>query len=250
LIAADNHHCRSTDAAAMNRVTDGTEGYGDAHRLEEVRPDREVGKMICSQCGTNVADDATVCSQCGTSLSVATAAPPGVASPLPPSAFTPPPAQPGTAHRTGSTLPPFKFEAKRWTRAERITGVATLLLFISLFLPWFTYNFGLGSVSVDGLWHGWMYIVLLLCLGIMVYLVARAGFSEMPFKLPLADAQLLLIATGINAVLTILAFVFKPGGIGFSGIGWGFGAFLGLITAVIAAAPTAVPAIQARRAGH
>jgi len=60
----------------------------------------------------------------------------------------------------------------------------------------------------------------------------------------------LLIATGVNAVLSILAFVFKPGGIKFSGIGWGFGAFVGVAASIVAAAPTAVPAIQARRAGH
>jgi hypothetical protein len=121
----------------------------------------------------------------------------------------------------------------------------TLVLFISLFLPWFTYSF--GSVSVDGLWHAWMYLVLILCLAILAFLVARAGFSEMPFKLPMADEQLLLIATGVNAVLSILAFLFKPGGIGFSGIGWGFGAFVGLAAAIVAAAPLAVPAIKARR---
>jgi hypothetical protein len=204
--------------------------------------------MICSQCGTNVADDSTVCTQCGVQLSPAASS--GAPSVLPPSASAPFTGQPAATSRPASNLPPFSFDAKRWSRAERITGIATLVLFISLFLPWFTYNFGLGSVSVDGLWHGWMYLVLLLSLAIMVYLVARAGFSEMPFKLPLAEAQLLLIATGINAVLSLLSFVFKPGGIGFSGIGWGFGAFVGLAAAVIAAAPTAVPAIQARRAGH
>lgn len=204
--------------------------------------------MICSQCGTNVADESTVCSQCGTTLPAT--ATPGGASVLPPSASMPLQGQPASAPRSGSTMPAFNFDAKKWTRAERITGIATLVLFISLFLPWFTYNFGIGTVSVDGLWHGWMYIVLLLCLGIMGYLVARAGFAQMPFKLPMADAQLLLIATGINAVLSFLAFVLKPGGIGFHGIGWGFGAFVGLVAAIVAAVPTGLPAIQARRAGH
>jgi hypothetical protein len=145
------------------------------------------------------------------------------------------------------SLPPFSFDIKRWSLAERITGVGTLLLFISLFLPWFTYSFGPVSVSVDGLWHAWMYLVLILCLAILAYLVARAGFSEMPFKLPMAGEQLLLIATGVNAVLSILAFLFKPGGIGFSGIGWGFGAFVGVAASIVAAAPLAVPAIKARR---
>ncbi|HVA53260.1 MAG TPA: hypothetical protein VNF05_07075 [Acidimicrobiales bacterium] len=136
---------------------------------------------------------------------------------------------------------------KKWTRPERITAIATLVLLVSLFLPWFTYSYGLGSVSVDGLWHGWMYLVFILCLVILVFLVSKAGYSVMPFKLPMAEEQLLLYATAVNFVLTLLAFVFKPGGIGFSGIGWGFGAFLGLAAAVVAAAPLGVPAIRARR---
>ena len=141
----------------------------------------------------------------------------------------------------------FSFDMKRWSPAERTTAIATLVLFISLFLPWFTYNYGLGSVSVDGLWHGWMYLVFILCLVILVYLVSRAGFSEMPFKLPIAGEQLLLVASVVNLVLTVLAFVDKPGGIGFSGIGWGFGAFVGLIAAIVAAVPLGMPALRARR---
>jgi hypothetical protein len=136
---------------------------------------------------------------------------------------------------------------KRWSKAERTTAIATLVLFISLFLPWYTYSFGLGSVSVDGLWHGWMYIVFLLSLAILVYLVSRAGFSEMPFKLPVSGDQLLLGGSAINLVLTVIAFVDKPGGVGFSGIGWGWGAFVGLIAAVVAAVPLGVPALRARR---
>jgi cytochrome c biogenesis factor len=136
---------------------------------------------------------------------------------------------------------------KRWSQPERITAIATLVLLISLFLPWFTYNFGVGSVSVDGLWHGWMYLVFILCLVILVYLVAKASYAVVPFRLPLAEEQLLLFATGINFVLTVIAFVFKPGGYGLSGVGWGFGSFVALAAAIIAAAPTGVPAIKARR---
>ena len=172
---------------------------------------------------------------------------PNDSSPAPPPAAGSPGGPSGAVPSPGVSLPPFSFDIKRWSLAERITGVGTLLLFISLFLPWFTYSFGPVSVSVDGLWHAWMYLVLILCLAILAYLVARAGFSEMPFKLPMAGEQLLLIATGVNAVLSILAFLFKPGGIGFSGIGWGFGAFVGLAASIVAAAPLAVPAIKARR---
>jgi len=165
----------------------------------------------------------------------------------PPSPARSPEGSAGAATSPQTSLPSFSFDIKRWSQAERITGVATVVLLISLFLPWFTYSFGFGSVSVDGLWHGWMYLVLILCLVILAYLVARAGFEEMPLKLPLPGAQLLLIAAGANAILTFLAFVFKPGGVGFHGIGWGFGAFVGLAAAIVAVAPLAVPAITARR---
>ncbi|HUI04535.1 MAG TPA: zinc ribbon domain-containing protein [Acidimicrobiales bacterium] len=195
--------------------------------------------MFCTQCGQSVADGSSTCSHCGAILAVAPppAGGPGVATG----------ATPGTRAARASS---FSFDAARWSQTERITLVASVVLFVSLFLPWFTYNYGLGTVSVDGLWHGWMYLTLLLCLGTIGFLVAKAGFSPLPFALPMAEERLLLMATGANAVLSILAFLFKPGGIGFTGIGWGFGAFLGLIAAIVAAAPTAVPAIRARRAGH
>ncbi len=168
---------------------------------------------------------------------------PAAEAPTPPPAGSPPVAAAGA----GTSPPAFSFDLGNLSQSEKITGVATLVLFISLFLPWFTYSFGFGSVSVDGLWHGWMYLVLIICLAILAYLVIRTGYRQMPFKLPMSDEQLLLIATAVNAVLSILAFLFKPGGIGFSGIGWGFGAFVGLAAAIVAAAPLAVPAIKARR---
>jgi hypothetical protein len=141
----------------------------------------------------------------------------------------------------------FSFDMKRWSQAERTTAIATLVLLISLFLPWYTYSYGLGSVSVDGLWHGWMYIVLLVSLAILVYLVSRAGFSEMPFKMPISGEQLLLVGSVISLVLTLIAFIDKPGGVGLSGIGWGWGSFVGLIAAVVAAVPLGVPALRARK---
>jgi hypothetical protein len=172
---------------------------------------------------------------------------PAAGTPLPPTGAAAPAGSPSPPTAAGANRPAFSLDAARLGRAERITGIATLVLFISLFLPWYTYDFGVGSVSADGLYHGWMYLVLLVSLAVMVYVVLRAGFDVMPFKLPMSDAQLLLIATVFNVVLCILAFLLKPGGIGFSGVGWGFGAFLGLVAAIVAAAPLAVPAIQARR---
>jgi hypothetical protein len=132
---------------------------------------------------------------------------------------------------------------KRWSQAERTTAIGTLVLLISLFLPWYTY----GPFSLDGLWHGWMYLVFIISLAILVYLVSRAGFSEMPFKMPITGVQLLLFGSVINLVLVLLAFIDKPGGLTYSGIGWGWGSFVGLIAAVVAAVPLGVPAFRARK---
>ena len=163
-------------------------------------------------------------------------------------AAAPPPSPTPSPSPTRPSSGQFKFEMNRWTQAERITAIASLVLLISLFLPWFTYKFTLVSYSWSGLsGHGYLWIVLILCLAILVDLVAKVSYTTMPFKLPLPEEQLLLIATGINAVLVVLAFLLKPGGYGFSGVGWSWGSFVGLIAAIVAAFPTAAPAIKARR---
>jgi hypothetical protein len=53
----------------------------------------------------------------------------------------------------------------------------------------------------------------------------------------------MMSATIVNLVLVVIAFIDKPGG---SGVGWGFGAVLGLIAAAVAAAPYAVPQLRAK----
>lgn len=149
---------------------------------------------------------------------------------------------------TRSSAGTFKFEMNRWSQSERIAAIASLVLLIALFLPWFSYGNSIASVSWSGLSaHGYLWIVLILCLAILVDLVAKVSYATMPFKLPLPEEQLLLIATGINAVLVVIAFLLKPGGYGFSGVGWSFGSFVGLVAAIVAAFPTAAPAIKARR---
>jgi hypothetical protein len=141
----------------------------------------------------------------------------------------------------------------RLTRNDQIVGGATLVLFISLFLPWFTASvkgFGggtLGSGSVDGLYHGYMYIDLFVALAILAFLIVRAGFEVLPFRLPVSPEQALLAATGLNCLLALISFVFKPAGDALVSVGWGVGAFIGLIAAIAALAPLAVPVLQSRR---
>jgi len=53
----------------------------------------------------------------------------------------------------------------------------------------------------------------------------------------------MMVATIVNAVLIFIAFIDKPNG---NGVGWGFGAILGLIAAIVAAAPYAIPQLRAK----
>ncbi len=147
-------------------------------------------------------------------------------------------------------VPSFKFDRTRLTRNDQITGGATVVLFISLFLPWFGVSirgFSGGSISALSA-HGYLYIVLILCLVVVGYLFVRAGMADVASKVPVGHQLVLLVTTTINAVLILIAFVFKPSGLGIVNVGWRFGSFVGLIAALVAVAPLALPAIQAGRA--
>lgn len=198
----------------------------------------------CSQCQRENADEANNCSNCGAPLVATTAATAGPAVGQPAAAA----AAPAGAATGGSTIPAYKFDAARWTLADRICGIASLILFISLFLSWFSASLGPISVSASGLSvHGWLYVTLILCIAIIIYLVLRAGWDEIPISTKIPHLTVMMVATVVNLVLVFIGFIDKPGGTGFgTGIGWDFGAFLGLIAAVVAAAPYAIPQLRAR----
>jgi hypothetical protein len=205
--------------------------------------------MICSQCGSNIAAGSAACPNCG-------ARQPGNVSQ---GAAAPAPAAPGGATAASKAAAAFNFDAKRWTRDDQIVGGASLLLLLSLFLPWYTVSappvnilgkeVGGGSASASGTTgHGYLWIVFILALAIVVFLVFEAGFETLPFNLPASPSALLLALTGINLILVLIAFLLKPAaGPGLS-VGWSFGAFVGLICAIAAVVPLALPVIRARNA--
>jgi hypothetical protein len=133
--------------------------------------------------------------------------------------------------------------------------VASLVVLISLFLPWFS-----GSISADnslGLAaqtgsesgtdaHGWLWLVFVIVLLMLAYLVAVAGFQVLPFKSPLRYDQLLLAAAGVNLLLVFIGFLLKPSTYGIAGvsIGWSIGAILALIAAIVAVAALTPPGRQ------
>ena len=192
-----------------------------------------MASITCSNCQTESAEGTALCPGCGAALA---AAPTGAS-----------PAGAPAAAAAGSQV---KFDATKLTQTDRIVGIASFVLLISLFLSWFSVSLGpIGSVSASGLSaHGYLYIVLILSIVIVALLAVRAlGAWVFPSTAPVTEEQALLIATGINFVLVLIAFLLKPGGVG-SGVGWSFGAFVGLIASIVAVVPLARPALAARKA--
>ncbi len=211
--------------------------------------------QTCSQCQAVAADDATFCSKCGAALGAVASSPPPPPPPADASTWGPtgttggmsdapgPPDPPSASG--GKTLPAFKFDANRWTVADRIGGIATFVLLISLFLDWFTASVGVLSGSESGLSaHWYLYLVLIICIAVIVYLVLRSGWERLPVDQEVPHVTVMTAATVANLVLVFLAFIFKPSGLGIVSVGWSFGAFVALIAAIVAAAPFCIPALR------
>jgi len=197
--------------------------------------------QTCPQCQSQVADDAGTCPSYGSTLSASS-----TATQAAPPAGAPAPAAPApaAAASSGSSIPAYKFDAARWSLADRIAGVATIVLFISLFLSWFGITVIGITVTASGVSaHGYLYIVMVICILEIAYLVLRAGWDELPISANLPHLTVMMVATIVNLVLVFIGFIFKPGG---SGVGWQFGAFLALIAAIVAAAPYAIPQLRAK----
>jgi hypothetical protein len=204
----------------------------------------------CPQCQTEAVDDATTCASCGASLSAApgagaTGATGATAATAAPAAGTPAPAAaPVGAASGGSSLPAYQFDLNRLTLADKIAGIASFVLLISLFLSWFGITVIGISVTASGTAaHGFLWLVFIIVLLIEAYLVCIAGWGNLPFAPQIPHLTAMIVATVVNLVLVFIAFIDKPGG---SGVGWEFGAFLALIAAIVAAAPYAIPQVRAR----
>jgi len=199
-----------------------------------------MASTTCPNCQTVLADGTATCPTCG---SAQAGAPSGAAF----AASTPPPTGGAGTSPGAHAKPQVKFDMASIERTDRLVGGGSLILFISLFLPWFSIHFGgLGTYSADGLTaHGYLYITLFVSLGVIGLLVADVlGLWKVPATSPLSRNQILLIATALNFVLVLLGFLLKPGG---SGVGWSWGAFVALVASIVAAFPLGWPVIQARR---
>ena len=151
---------------------------------------------------------------------------------------SPPPTQvpPGIPTAT----PPVTINFRRLGTGDIIAGVATIVVFVCLFLPWYTVgvNSPLSVSALGSLAGGWRYLILVVSLLIFVYLFVRTFLARGP-RLPLPHWQLMTSMTVINALLLVLAFLVKPdfaqllSDVGVS-TSWGYGAFIGIVAGIIA----------------
>ena len=184
--------------------------------------------MNCSSCGRELTASDVTCPNCGQVVAPvnATAAPTG------PAHHAAPSSGPATA---------FKFDRARWSPTDLVAGVATLVLFISLFLPWYGVSIGPISVTADATAHGYMYIPLILALVELAYLVGVAGLPDLRSRLPVPHDILLTGINVVNLLFVVIAFT-----AGKDGAGWRFGAFVGLVAALVAALPKVALSLSAR----
>jgi zinc-ribbon domain len=141
--------------------------------------------------------------------------------------------------------PQFAFDLNRLSRVDQVVGASSLILIITLFLPWFGVSLDGYSASESGFdAHGYLIIPLLTAIVLIAYLVMRAGWDHLPWKLPIEHAPLLLVGTGIQALIVLLAFLFKP-----AGTAWQFGAYLGLLAALVACGASLMPALNSMQGG-
>ena len=138
----------------------------------------------------------------------------------------------------------FRLDVRRLTRVEQLAGGATLIVLISLFLPWFEFDEIGTSISISGTSaHGYLAIAVLVEVLVAGYLLWRSGWEEFPVSLPITHELLLLAATGLQFVLVAVAFLDVP----VAGLSREFGAYLALIASVAAVGLAAGPGLRSRQ---
>ncbi len=186
--------------------------------------------MACPRCQMSTTPGARFCSGCGAPIG-ATAYPPGVMQTSGPTGSAGP----------GAGRPQANIDFRRLGIGDLVAGGAIVVLFVALFLPWYSIGYGGVSVSTSAMGSGaggWRVLVLVVAVLTLGYLLVRTIWSTP--RLPIPHWQFLTVLTVLLALLTLLAFLVKPGvdttGLGGTVIGssWSYGAYIGLVAALAA----------------
>jgi len=126
--------------------------------------------------------------------------------------------------------PPAPATAGRgWTGSDLAIGGAVIVLLIALFLPWFSVS-GIAGTADGPSSHGYLWFVFVLTILALSVLVARDAIARLPGNLP-SPEQMLVGATGLGLLLTILGVAQAPSPIVGS---WSYGGWVALVAALIA----------------
>jgi hypothetical protein len=132
-----------------------------------------------------------------------------------------------------------------WTGSDLATGGAVIVLLVALFLPWFSTSAG-GATADGPSSHGYLWLVFVLTIVTLTVLITRDAIARLPGNLPSSE-QMLVGATGLALLLTILGVVLKPSTVTVSSgplssqffahfavsVGWSYGGFVALVAALV-----------------
>jgi len=146
-------------------------------------------------------------------------------------------------HGPPPSVPPreFRFDLRRLSRADQTVGGASLVVLVSLFLPWFGFGTLGANISVAGTTaHGYLVVVVITALLIAGYLLLRSGWADFPVRLPIAHEMLLLAGTGVQFLLVLIGSLDVP----LAGLGREIGVYLALLASAAAVIPVAGPVLR------
>lgn len=128
------------------------------------------------------------------------------------------------------------------SRTDQVVGGASLIVLISLFLPWFGFSSDGVSYGISGMTaHGFLAIVLILAVLIIVSLLLCSS-DKFPVNLP--DARrLLIVGTALQFFLVLVGFFDW-----ISGLSWQIGGYLALIASAAAVTAVIMPVFRSWQA--
>lgn len=142
---------------------------------------------------------------------------------------------------------------KRLTAADKVAGAASLVLLISLFLPWYTVTVPGASSTLSGTGiHRFLWLAVLLSVVVLTYLIVHAtvGWDRTPMN-KLSHEPVLLGLSVVQLILVIIPFFDVPDTLlDRVTVGFSYGAYIGLVAAIAALVMVLVPYVRSLTSGR
>jgi hypothetical protein len=215
--------------------------------------------MFCTRCGNRQDDDAAYCANCGAPLAARAATAGQAAGPAGATQVT------GTAGSAGTRS---QIEFGRLRPGDLVAAIASFLVFISLFFPWYSFaasparasaqatlaqqqlllavcgqqldicvsnvapKFSVSALGAGA--GGWRILILVVAILVVLYVLSRT--LDVVARAVPGHWQVLAAMTVLQGLLVLIAFLANPFGIldPLGSSSWAFGAYLALVAAIAA----------------